>query len=313
MNLVYDGTSEVLDGVNRILRALQNGESVSITTSGTTGTPKTITANLTHALAKKREGNPSERWLLTYSPERWAGISVVLHVVKSGCTLCLPRSLQFAALIAAANSLRPTHISLTPSMFRNLIRLDTASSLAACPIDQLTFGGEAATQSVLDLAARVWPKARISHVYASTESGDICSVSDGLEGIPSSKFASHILTSEGELIVRGHPTGDLWELRGDRFYFTGRKEEVINVGGNKVSPLTIEEFAIEQGAFFARAYAMRSPLMGFLVALEYVGGPAEQELRAVFRRKLPKYMWPAHLTKVEAITLTKAGKNQRIQ
>ena len=35
-------------------------------------------------------------------------------------------------------------------------------------------------------------------------------------------------------------TGDMLELRGDRYYFAGRREGIINVGGQKVHPEEVE-------------------------------------------------------------------------
>lgn len=311
MRLEVQGDSSLLADIEAIRRALGDRRPVVIRTSGTTGTPKSIEANLVAALERKRPGLPSERWLLTYSAQRWAGISVILHVIKSACTLCVPRSLSFDDLLASAVTLAPTCLSCTPSMFRNLVRHDEGGLLPKVPIAQMTFGGEAATQSVLDLARSVWPLARVSHVYASTELGDICSVSDGREGVPAQKFGGFTLTAEGELVVRGVKTGDFWELRCDRFYFLGRHEEIINVGGNKVSPLVVEEVAISRGALAAKAYGVTSPLMGALVALDYVGGPTEGDLACAFRECLPKYACPARLRRVERIELTEAGKTRR--
>jgi acyl-CoA synthetase (AMP-forming)/AMP-acid ligase II len=252
--------------------------------------------------------------LLCYHPSRWAGVSVVLHALKSSCTLCVPRSTSsLQDLLEGVSKLEPTHLSCTPSLFRNLVRVDENSLLPLAAIRQITFGGEAATQSVLDLAVSIWPQARVSHVYASTECGDICCVSDGRAGIPQKKFSNSTFTSEGELIWDGMSTGDFWDLVDGRYQFRGRREEIINVGGNKISPLRIEEFAMQHGATAARAYAITNPLMGSLVGLEYSGGPDEKQLAVKFRGTFEKYACPASLKKVDHISITAAGKTQRIK
>lgn len=312
MKIESRGDSALLGDVEAIQSALREKRHLVIRTSGTTGVPKEVPVDVVSALERKRPGLQDERWLLTYSAQRWAGISVVLHAIKSDCILCVPESLSFSHLLAAATVLSPTHLSCTPSMFRNLVSHDSAGVLRGVPFVQVTFGGEAATQSVLDLARSVWPRARISHVYASTELGDICAVSDGLEGVPRHKFEAFAFTEDGELVVRGVQTGDFWELRGERFHFVGRKEEIINVGGNKISPLAVEEFALAQGARAARAFAVPSALMGSLVGLDYVGGPDERNLALAFRAAFPKYACPASLTRVAAIELSEAGKTKRI-
>lgn len=314
MNIVCNSeNSELLCGVTAICEALQRSETFYLQTSGTTGQPKQVAVDLADAFRKKKGGSREERWLLCYHPSRWAGVSVILHALKSSCTLCVPRSTSsFDDLLQGIFELHPTHLSCTPSLFRNLVRADEKRALSLAPIRQVTFGGEAATQSVLNLAASILPQARVSHIYASTEFGDICCVSDGRAGIPQNKFAAATLTSEGELIWDGLPTGDFWDLVDGRYQFRGRREEIINVGGNKISPLRIEEFAIQQGAIAARAFGISNPLMGSLVGLEYVGGPDTREMAKKFRAAFEKYACPASLKKVDKIEITMAAKTQRI-
>lgn len=305
--------SELLASVEAVIRSATENRPIFLRTSGTTGVPKNVECDLCAALVKKRAGQASERWLLTYSPERWAGVSVILHALRADSVLCVPRTLAFADLIEAGCVHQVTHLSLTPSMLRSLVVHDSAGELSEMPLVQVTFGGEAATQSVLDLAASIWKHARVTHVYASTELGDICSVSDGKEGIPQAKFSGTTFNHNGELVIDGQATGDLWERRGDRYYFVGRLQEVINVGGNKVSPLIVEEFAIACGATMARAFGIPSGLLGALVGLDYVGELGKLELGRKFRERFPKYMCPVEINKVPEIVLSTAGKIRRVK
>ena len=298
MQLIYENKTSLALAVEEIAELALTDKHFSINTSGTTGEPKEVPVNLGQALQKKRPGGEDERWLLVYNPMRWAGISVILHVLKSKCTLCIPEEFTFEGILSAMGRYQPTHFGCTPAMFKNLLLHDKSNLMSNVPIKQLTFGGEVATQSVLDLAKSLWPSARISDVYASTELGDVCSVSDGLEGVPKQKFSSFYFKDTGELVVNGFETGDLWELRGDRYYFRGRINDIINVGGNKISPIVIEEFALKNGAHSARAYAVPSPLMGSLVALEVVGNLDTVELLRTYRKTFTKYMCPTTISKV---------------
>jgi acyl-CoA synthetase (AMP-forming)/AMP-acid ligase II len=70
------------------------------------------------------------------------------------------------------------------------------------------------------------------------------------------------------------PTGDLVELDGDRIHFLGRSSEIINVGGVKVHPLTIEErVSAVDGVGVARVFGRPNPMTGQIVALEVVAVP----------------------------------------
>src|SRR5262249_15060627 len=141
---------------------------LTVYTSGTTGAPKASTKDVAEIFARKRgHGDPGDRWLLTYHPFRWAGISTISHALRFGCQLVVPTSLELADVLDAAP--RATHVSLTPSLFRKMMLVASESALAALPLRQVTFGGEEATQAVLDAAHRLWPDARVTHTYASTE------------------------------------------------------------------------------------------------------------------------------------------------
>ena len=66
-------------------------------------------------------------------------------------------------------------------------------------------------------------------------------------------------------------TGDLIEQVGDRCYFAGRRTEILNVGGNKVHPLRVEQ-VVQQvpGVADVRVFGRPRPLVGQMVACEFV-------------------------------------------
>lgn len=312
MKVIDLGQPQVLEQINHIVTLVTNNEDYTLTTSGTTSAPKNVSKNLRASLELKKSGDSSQSWLLTYSPNRWAGVSVILHCVKFDCTLIVPKSNDTTGLLQALTETEfVTHLSLTPSMFKSLLVADTQKRLQNVNIRQITFGGEATTQNTLDYARNIWPNTRITHTYASTEHGDICSVSDCLEGFPKHKLDRYSFSPEGELVIAGVETGDIWKLKGDRYIFCGRTTEIINVGGNKVNPIFVEELAISCGAKVARCFSVASPILGSLVALEYVGDITPNELQGSLRRKLPKFAWPRMITQVERIQLSDAGKMRR--
>lgn len=289
-----------------------DGGRIAVLTSGTTGTPKAHWKDLNEELQKKKGGGgPGDRWLLTYNPGRWAGLSVLLHCLKTGSEVVVPDSLRLESIRTALA--RATHVSLTPSLFRKLL-MGGAEDLAASPLRQVTFGGEHASQKVLDTAAGLWPGARVSHVYASTELGDIAAVSDGREGCPVGRMPDWRLTEEGELVVRGVHTGDIWEEVSGRLLFRGRLVELVNVGGAKVAPIMVENAAdAVPGVLECRAYAVPNPLLGEVVGLDYTGTIEASALRRALAGILPKFAVPAVVRAVPAIELTSAAKLHRVQ
>jgi acyl-CoA synthetase (AMP-forming)/AMP-acid ligase II len=115
---------------------------------------------------------------------------------------------------------------------------------------------------------------------------------------------------------------DGWFLTGDqgvldgRGYLTlvGRIKELINRGGEKISPREIDEVLLRHPAV-AEAVAFGTPhaTLGEVVAAAVVlhGDASEQDLLAHCRRQLAAFKVPSKLHVVDAIPRTATGKVQR--
>jgi acyl-CoA synthetase (AMP-forming)/AMP-acid ligase II len=133
---------------------------------------------------------------------------------------------------------------------------------------------------------------------------------------------------DGELLVQlsrdstDVATGDLVELRGDRYEFTGRRSDVIVVGGAKVQPRRVEDLLRSvAGVAEARVYGQPSAITGELVAAEIVlidplpAGATPESVRAAAlaacRGSLEPHGVPRILDIVSRIKTTSAGKASR--
>lgn len=279
---------------------------IELLTSGTTGSPKRHAIDWARALASGRGRSPRDaKWLLTYSPARWAGLSLMAHIIRNECHLVVPRSFEFHDIKDKLDI--ADHIAMTPTLFRKVLTAGGPSKSEH--VRQVTFGGEYATQKVLDDAKRTWPNARISHVYAMTEIGDIASASDGVEGFL--RMPGH-LAPDGELIIGGKATGDVWRpLASGRHVFVSRKSTLIKVGAYRVSPDEVEgAMHTVEGVDQCRVYAKESALLGQIVCADYSGSIAERELRLRLSRILPKHCVPV-LRRVPEIGVADSGKLSR--
>lgn len=114
-------------------------------------------------------------------------------------------------------------------------------------------------------------------------------------------------------------TGD-WGHRGANgaFYLTGRKKELINVGGEKVSPVTIEKAIISLGIPDCACIAIPDPngVLGEVPKAFLLKGDSSisiDEIRQELLRLLPPHEIPVQWEWVDELPRTSSGKIQRLK
>jgi acyl-coenzyme A synthetase/AMP-(fatty) acid ligase len=206
--------------------------------------------------------------------------------------------------------------------------------------------GEIADQAVLDGLAAAFPDASVGHAYASTEAGVGFAVNDGREGFPASLIGLNrdgveMKVVDGSLRIRSKraahayvgkqavaltdtdgfvDTGDMVELRGERYHFVGRRGGIINIGGLKVHPEEIEAVINHHPHVrMSRAKSRRSPITGSIVVADVVladnaserAKDIRDEILKTCRASLASHKVPAVIRFVEALDVTPAGKLAR--
>ena len=296
----------------------------------------------------RSEERPRNSWLLGFRLQLYAGLQVLGQCLADQGTLVIPgQESSVNDLVAMMAQAGVTHASATPSYWRRLLIFGDRESLATVPLKQITLGGEMADQALLDSLRNIYPTARITHIYATTELGRCFAISDGLAGFPE-EFLNRgsipgveLEVHDGELQARSVnaappsqgavnrdtsviaelpwiATGDLVTILAGRVQFTGRKSEIINVGGNKVHPAVVEQVIRDvEGVEDVLVFPQASSIAGFLVACQVVpeSGHAWDELRQrilqVCREKLRRHEVPRIVEPVTEITLSPAGKKRR--
>ncbi len=265
-------------------------------TSGSTGRPKRVGHTLA-SLTTVRGEQPARTWLCPYAPGTYAWWQVVtLSLTQPGQDLVVvePEQLDDWPALAAAYGVDAA--SGTPTFWRRILHRDPAG-LARVPLRQLTLGGEPVDQAILDRLREVFPTARISWIYASSEVGAAIVVHDGRAGFPAEWLdratpgRPTLGVRDGELVITSPHhgvglagpvhTGDRAQLVGDRVLITGRLDsDEINVGGSKVSAGGVRDvLTAHPRVAWARVTGRRVPLLGHLVVAEVVltaAAPAPQ-------------------------------------
>jgi acyl-CoA synthetase (AMP-forming)/AMP-acid ligase II len=180
-------------------------------------------------------------------------------------------------------------------------------------------------QTILDRLREIFPKARVSWIYASSEVGASIVVHDGKAGFPKawldreSQDERPTLSVDGDELIIASPhhgagmdgavhTGDRVEFAGDRVLITGRLDsDEINVGGSKVSAGLVRNVLMAHpGVAWARVFARKAPLVGRMVAAEVVANPNlgpidADDLVQWSSNRLPDYGVPRRIKFLEEI------------
>jgi acyl-coenzyme A synthetase/AMP-(fatty) acid ligase len=322
--------------VDRINKTQGPSDEVLLLTSGTSGKPKVVRHKWQTLFARVRPSKSEDErvWLLTYLPTSFAGIQVLLTAAVAANTVVRACPVHRETLAIGARQ-GVTHLSCTPTFLRSLIAAG-ADETVLPRLRQVTLGGEISDQRTLDTARRHFPVARISHIYAATETGALFSVSDARAGFPKSWLQNgvedvrlkvvddvlYVCSPRAMIAYAGHDpvsgwidTGDLVRVTEDRVLFLGRRDRRINVGGSKTAPEEVERAILEvPGVADAVVTGVPSPLSGQMVLAEVVpaeGGDTEELRQRIFahiRGCLANHQIPRILRFRTDVPLSPSGK-----
>jgi acyl-CoA synthetase (AMP-forming)/AMP-acid ligase II len=245
-------------------------------------------ASLTAAIKVGTQGRPLV-WATFYDIRRYGGLQIFFRGILCGGSLVLSCARELVGdHLERLGERGVTHLSGTPSHWRRAIMSPSARAISP---QYVRLSGEIADQAILDSLRSFYPQAKVAHAYASTEAGVGFEVNDGLEGFPasmidpsgnvdmkvvdgslrirSSRTAAHYLGPESPTLLDAEgfvDTGDLLELRGERYYFVGRRGGIINVGGLKVHPEEVEAVINRHpDVRMSLVRARRNPITGAVV------------------------------------------------
>ena len=319
-------------------------------TSGTLGVPKMVVhdlASLTEAVAVASPADGAAVWGTFYDIRRYGGLQILLRAVLGGASLVLSSAGEpIADHLARLAKHGVTHLSGTPSHWR---RAMMRPALRAIAPRYVRLSGEIADQAILDSLRAVFPKAGIGHAYASTEAGVVSMSMTVWPAFPPplsagarrrrnesrGRLAPHPLARTAVALSRHRraahhddgfvDTGDIVELRGDRYYFVGRRGGIINVGGLKVHPEEVEAVINRHPQVrMSLVRPKRSPITGAIVVADVVlksehDRPEAQhievrdEILKLCREALPRHKIPAAISFVPALAVAATGKLARRQ
>jgi acyl-coenzyme A synthetase/AMP-(fatty) acid ligase len=333
--LVFDeisSTTEFIQAENFLPNFAESQSQIQLATSGTTGTPKPIIhsiKSLTRGI-RVSQGHGEDVWGLAYPIGHLSGLSVFLQAIMNGNTIVQLFGSPTDIIHSAIQAHSITHLSCTPT-FLNLLG---NGNFTHPHLRRLTTGGERSENRCNSTIKQIFPNAKYRNIYALTEVGNLL-ISDGeIFSVPENlckfiRIQDETLAIHQSLLVdnqrknRNTSTQNDWYITGDlvevietsplKFKFRSRLDDIINVGGYKVVPQTIEKLLLElDGVQQALVYGKQNSVTGQIVVCDIVATPGKDLKTDLIRQQLAKHLPPHSVPRfynlVSSLELTANGK-----
>lgn len=297
-------------------------------TSGSTGKAKGILHDMERVMDKFVIERKPWRTVLFLVFDHFGGFNTMLSVFAyGGMAVCLKdRSVEEVCRVIETTKadLLPT----TPTFLNFLLGSKAVKTHDLSSIERISYGTEMMLESTLERLNAFFPNAAIVNTYGLSELGVLRTKSKSSDSpwvkIGGQGFETKIV--DDILWVRSHSrmvgyfnapdqfdedgwmcTGDRVEVDGEYVRFLGRRSDIINVGGQKVSAHEVEEVILrDPNVLEVSAHGIPNELLGEVivaeVSLKEPEDPAEatKRLKALCKDNLSRLKVPARFKIVAA-------------
>jgi long-chain acyl-CoA synthetase len=255
----------------------------------------------------------------------------------------LPNIANVRLLFHTIETHQVTSIGLSPAAWLYIQRISGNRILKfAHQFRHIEFGTSSMPLAMKHELLQMFPDARICDNYGLTESNRSTSLelhdTAHLNSIGRPIADSvQVKVIDGEICVHGRQTmvgyldpednqnafidglvrtGDCGYISDDGYvYLSGRVKEMINVGGEKVSPMEVEEVICELGVGDCICVAHPHEILGETVMAFILKGSTDLNFEQIgdkLRALLPAYKCPTHYEWIDEIPINSLGKKQRV-
>lgn len=310
--------------------------------SGSTGRPKAMIHDADGLLAPFQKKRARQHRILIFLLfDHIGGLNTLFNALSTGALLVVPDS-RDANVVAEAIERHKVNLLPASPTFLNLLLMSGATErYDLSSLRFITYGTEPMPDSLLGRIKKALPDVSLLQTFGTSETGISQTVSRASDSTlikfddPNSEYK----IEGGELWIRSKNqvlgylnhsmerftadgwfrTGDLVEEAADGFIkIIGRREDLINVGGEKVTPSEVESSLLEMPEVMdCVVYGEANAITGQIVAAKIVAGKDQDPkllkrlIKKHCRAKLSPYKVPARITFCDTTTFNARFKKMR--
>jgi acyl-coenzyme A synthetase/AMP-(fatty) acid ligase len=312
---------------------------VVLFSSGTTGKPKAMIHDLNSLLAvflgkRKRSLN----FVLMLLFDHIGGLNTLFNCLSMGSTVVVPEQKTPESISSLIEEYKVNILPSSPT-FLNLILIGKYyERYSFDSVKLITYGTERMSQALLTRLKDIFPGTKFLQTFGTSETGIATTISESSNStffkIDETNQEYKIVNSElwlrSKTQIKGYinssndsftddgwfKTGDIVEVKGEFLRIRGRKNEIINVGGQKVIPSEIENTILElEGIIDCTVKGESNPLTGQIVVAEIITNKSDRkkaklEIKNHCRYKLESYKVPVKIKFIEALEHTDRFKKR---
>lgn len=255
--------------------------------SGSSGLPKGILQDCENVMKKFVTERKGWRTVLFLLMDHFGGFNTLMSsFAYGGMGVCLADRMPETvcqAVEASQADLLPT----TPTFINFLIASRCYNTYDLSSVQMITYGTEVMAAATLKKVHEIFPNAQVKQTYGLSELGVLRSKSESDESVwvRIGGDGFEVKIKDGTLWIRSEAnmvgylnapdpfdaegwmnTGDLVEVKGEYMRILGRKSDMINVGGQKVFPVEVENVLLEdENIAEVSVFGKAHPVMGNVV------------------------------------------------
>jgi long-chain acyl-CoA synthetase len=291
--------------------------------SGTSGPPKAAVHDFEGLLEKFQVTRPPYRTISFLLFDHIGGINTLCHTLSNNGTVIVPGARDPDSVCASIEAHRAELLPTTPTFLNLLLLSEAHRRHDVKSLRLVTYGTEPMSQATLSRLHAALPSVRLLQTYGLAEVGILRSrsrddeslwmrvggegvetrVVDGLLQIRTPSAMVGYLNAPSPFTDDGwFMTGDAVVVDGDFVRVLGRQGELVNVGGEKVTPSEVEA-VIEQVPLVraATVFGRPNPVLGNVVCARVQVPPGTDiagvrtEIKRHCRARLARHQVPMQI------------------